>query len=43
MSEPKMISVKDGGFVSLERGPAEKDWTRLEVATADRRWRSASS
>ena len=36
MSEPKTIRVKDGGFVSLERGPDEKGWTRLEVATADR-------
>ena len=36
MSEPRTIRVKDGGFVSLERGPDEKDWTRLEVATADR-------
>ena len=23
------IRIKDGGFVSLERGPDEKDWTRL--------------
>ena len=30
MSEPKTIRVKDGGFVSLERGPDEKGWTRLE-------------
>ena len=36
MSEPRTIRVKDGGFVSLERRPEEKDWTRLEVATADR-------
>ena len=35
MSEPRTVRVKDGGFVSLERGPDEKDWTRLEVATAD--------
>ena len=36
MSEPKTIKVKDGGFVSVERGPDGKGWTRLEVATADR-------
>ena len=36
MSEPKTIRVKDGGFVSVERGPDGKGWTRLEVATADR-------
>jgi hypothetical protein len=36
MSEPKTLRVKDGGFVSLERGPDEKGRTRLEVATADR-------
>ena len=29
MSELRTIRVKDGGFVSLERGPDEKDWTRL--------------
>ena len=36
MSEPTTIRVKDGGFVSLEQGPEEKDWIRLEVTTADR-------
>ena len=36
MSELKTIRVKDGGFVSVERGPDGKGWTRLEVATADR-------
>ena len=36
MSEPKTIRVKDGGFVSVERGPDGKGWTRLEVATDDR-------
>ena len=36
MSEPRTIEVKDGGFVSLERGPAAEARTRLEVATADR-------
>ena len=36
MNEPKTIRVKNGGSGSLERGPDEKDWTRLKVATADR-------
>ena len=36
MSEPRTIEVKDGGFVSLERGPAAEARTRLEVATAHR-------
>ena len=36
MSEPRTIKVRDGGFVSVERGPDDRDWTRLEVATADR-------
>ena len=35
MSEPTTIRVKDGRFVSLERGPEEKDWIR--VTTVDRR------
>ena len=35
MSEPTTIRVKDGGFVSLERGPEEKDWIRLEVTTVE--------
>ena len=35
MSEPKTIRVKNGGSVSLEPGPIEKDWTLLEVVTAD--------
>ena len=42
MSEPRTIRVKDGGFVSLERGPDEKDWTRFEVARPTGQWRSAS-
>ena len=36
MNEPRTVRVKNGGSVSLERGPDEKAWTRLEVATADR-------
>ena len=36
MSEPTTIKVKDGGFVSVERGPEEKDWIRLGVTTVDR-------
>ena len=35
------IRIKDGGFVSLERGPDEKDWTRLEEA--EQRAREASN
>ncbi len=36
MREPKTIRVKNGGSVSLKPGPHEKDWTLLEVVTADR-------
>ena len=36
MSEPRTIRVKEGGFVSLERGPADRDWIRLEVSPGDR-------
>ena len=36
MSELTTIKVKDGGFVSVERRPEEKDWIRLGVTTVDR-------
>ncbi len=36
MSEPRTIRVKEGGSVSLERGPADRDWIRLEVSPGDR-------
>ena len=37
MSEPRTtITAKDGGFISLEEGPDDRDRTRLEVMTADR-------
>ena len=36
MSEPRTINVTDGGFVSVERGPDDGDWIRIEVQTADR-------
>ena len=36
MSGPRAIEVRDGGFVSVERGPDDRDSTRLEVMTVDR-------
>ena len=36
MSEPRTINVTDGGSVSVERGPDDRDWIRLEVKPADR-------
>ena len=43
MSGPRAIEVRDGGFVSVERGPDGRDWTRLEVMTAIAPWRSPPS
>ena len=36
MSEPRTINVTDGGFVSVERGPDDRDWVWIEIATVDR-------